>query len=204
MSRYDVNVANTNRHVRFRVEAGNAADRDTGIFLALKGRAPAYPHVGQVTTTPTVNQELAQLRLSLVVRELTRWAPVVGVEVTTDSAGTGFGSAVVLVFEQDESGSFMDSAWLANPTTAKHVVTDIVDELGLPNGSGTGKTKPGLQTLLNGLRTISYDGGTTGPFGTLSAGGAIVLPDGRTTAGAPELSTSAGTTAGLTISYVGM
>lgn len=202
MSRYDVNAANVNRIIRFRVEAANAADRDTGLFLALKGPSSDYPHYGQVTGTPTANQELAQLRLSLVVRALSAYTVPVFVEVATDSAGTGVGSAVVIGFEADRFGAYFNQAWTTNQGLAKHLVTDIVDQLGQP---GAAKTKAGLQSLLDSLATVSYDGGTTGPFGDLSSSGAIVLPDGRTTAGAPVLDNNGGgvADAGLAVAYIG-
>lgn len=211
MSRYDVNAANTNRIIRFRVEAANAADRDAGLFGMLKGRANSYPHYGQLTTTATANQELAQLRTSLVVRALTRYTPAVGVTLADDSAGTGgltaiAGPALIVTFESDEFGAYFNNNWPTDTTVAKHITGNISDTVGT-GGMTTVKTKPGLQSLLDSLYGVSYDGGDTGPFGNLSAGGAVVLPDGQTTSGAPTLDNNGGgvgaTVSGLTITYIG-
>lgn len=206
MSTYDVTAANTNRIVRFIVEPSNVADVDAAIFGILKGPATQYPQYGRLTTTPTANQNLAQLRTSLVARALSAYAILVGVQLANDSVGTGGVTAItapalILSFEVDSQGEFFNNAWTGNVTLPKHKVTAITDTLGV-GGMTTPKTKLGLQGLLDTLATVSYDGGTTGPFGTKSATGAIVLPDGSTTAGAPNLSTAAGITSGLKVTYL--
>lgn len=205
---YDVNAANTNRIVRFRVEPTAAADRSAALFGMLQGRAPAYPHYGKLATTPTANQTLAQLRTSYVVRALTRYAIPVGVALVADSAATAgatanFGPALMLTFETDERGEFFNNAWTGNTTLSKHSTAAITDTVGV-GGMTTVKTKLGLQGLLDSLYNVSFDGGTTGLFGMLSASGAIVLPNGATTAGAPPLDSdgAAGVTAGLTVTFV--
>ena len=63
------------------------------------------------------------------------------------------------------------------------------------------KMKHGLQTLLARLATVSFDGGTTGHFGAISSTGAITLPDGQVTAGAPTLA-AGGSPSGLAIAYL--
>ncbi|RMH11253.1 MAG: hypothetical protein D6698_16715, partial [Gammaproteobacteria bacterium] len=77
---------------------------------------------------------------------------------------------------------------------------DITDTIGV--GTYPAKTKPGLQSLLDELANVSYDGGTTGPFGTLSGSGNIVLPDGSTTAAAPTLAAGV-TPSGLKVVWLG-
>lgn len=210
MVRYDVNSANTNRIVRFRVEPANAADADAGMFGIFKGRANSYPFYGQLTGTPTANQELAQLRTNLVSRAVTAYAVLVGIQLADDSFGTGnltanFAPALILSFETDESGVFFDNDWPTDTTGDKHQTTDITDTVGT-GGMTTVKTKDGLQSLIDGLATVSYDGGTTGPFGDLSTTGAIVLPNGQTTAAAPVLDDNGGGVgagvSGLSITYL--
>lgn len=203
MSRYDVNAANTNRIVRFMVEPANAGDANSGLFGILKGAAASYPHYGQLTGTPTANQELAQLRTSLVVRAMSRYTVPVGVALSDDSSGTGgltatAAPALVLTFETDEQGEYFNQLWTGNTTLAKHGTGNIADTLGT-GGMSSPKTKPGLQAIVDLLSTVSYDGGTTGPFGDLSSGGAIVLADGQTTAGAPVLD-NAGAGVGVGVS----
>lgn len=210
IARYDVNNANVNRHVRFKVEAAAAADRDTGIFLALKGDSNQYPFYGQITS-PTGLQEVAQLRLSLVVRALSQYTVPVSVQVSDDSAGTGEGSAVDITFEADEFGAYFNqtgfttgTSWPLNTTLDKHITGDITDTLGT-GGMTTVKTKNGLQSLLDTLGTVSFDGGTTGPFGDLSNGGTVVLRDGTSVTGVPVLDNGGGgatTPSGLTIAFV--
>lgn len=202
MSFYEVNAANTPRLVRFRVE-GNTGATAANLFFFRKGPAAAYPHYGQLATTMTANQQLAQLRATLIVRAVTRYAPLVGLKVIADSASNAAG-ALEIQFETDEMGVFFNNAWPTNTAAAKNVTTDIADTVGV-GGMTTPKTKPGLLNLLNTLSTISYDGGTTGPFGALSNGGAIVLPDGTTTSGAPELDGGVDGThaAGLAITFLG-
>lgn len=214
MSRYDVNSSNTNRHVRFRVESnvtgGSSADADVALFGMLKGHSMGHPSYDQLATTPTANQELAQLRTSLVVRALSAYTKPVGVELADDSAGTGgitanFAPALIITFEVDSQGEYFNQNWTGNTTLAKHVVADITDVLGT-GGMTTPKTKSGLNSLLASLATVSYDGGTTGPFGTLSASGAIVLPNGQTTSSAPTLATAGGVAnnaSGLEVFWIG-
>lgn len=207
IARYDVNNANVNRHVRFKVQSESVGDRDAGLFLSLKGEANVYPFYGQLVGTPTANQELAQLRISLVVRALTIYTIAIGVQVSRDDADTGtpaVGSALNITFEADEFGAYFNQLWTGDQTLAKHLVTDIVDAVGIGGFIGPfagGKTKDGLTTLLDSLATVSFDGGTTGPFGALSTTGAITLPDGQVTAGAPTLA-AGGSPSGLAITYL--
>lgn len=207
MSRYDVSAANTNRQIRFKVEPANVADRNAAVFGMFKGRNGQYPNYGQLTGTPTGVQEVAQLRTSLVVRALTRYAIPVAVSLTADSAGTpgataNFAPALMLTFEQDSTGEFFNNAWVSNTTLDKHLVSNIADTVGI-GGMTAPKTKPGLQALLDSLYSVTYDNGTTGPFGVLSLGGDVTLPNGVLVTGAPVLSTGAGPTAsGLIVTYI--
>jgi len=202
MSRYDSGATNTNRHVRFRVQ-GNTGATAADLFLFLEGNEAQYPQYGRLTTAPTAAQNLAQLRASLVRMALSAYAPIVGFSVEADSAANAAG-ALHVVFEQERMGAFYNDDHTATPSTAAHTVADIVDVIGI-GGMSSVKTKNGLLALLGTLSTVSYDGGTTGPFGTLSGGGAIVLPDGTTTAGALELDGGVDAThaSGLTISFLG-
>ncbi len=201
MSRYDSGALNTNRHVRFRVE-GAGASAQASLFLFVEGNEAQYPHYGRIAS-PTVNQNLAQLRASLVRMALTAYAPLVGFSIEADS-GSHAAGALIVTFEQERIGAFYDNAHTATPATAPHTVADIVDTVGV-GGMSSVKTKDGLLSLLGNLATVSYDGGTTGPFGTLSTSGAIVLPDGTTTSGAPSLAAGVDGTheSGLTITYLG-
>ena len=211
-ARYDVNSANTNRQVTFSVAADGAAIANT--FLALKGPSNSYPHYNQLAGVPTVEQELAQLRLSLAARALTAYAITVGLQVDD---GVAVGGAFRWIAEQDEMGAFynqalpplgvapgVDESWpVQGNAVDKHHVADITDHLGT-GGMTTIKTKPGLQSLLDSLANVSYDGGVTGPFGLLSTGGAIILPDGRSVtvgASAPALPATTNL-AGLEIVFV--
>lgn len=210
MSRYDVNSANTNRHVRLRVEAANAGDADAALFGMNKGRASTYPHYGQLVGTPTANQELAQIRTNYVVRALSNYVKPVGVELAVDSFGTAgstatAGPALIITYEVDEQGELFNQAWTGDQTLDKHLTTDIADTVGV-GGMTAPKTKPGMQSLLDSLATVSFDGGTTGPFGDLSTTGAVVLPNGQTTAGAPVLDNAGGGVpglSGLSVTYIG-
>lgn len=211
MSTYNVNAANTNRTVRFRIEPANAADAVSALFGMFKGKATQYPQYGQLTGTPTANQELAQLRTDRVIRALSAYAIPVGVELADDSFATGggtanFAPALIVTYEQDSTGEFFNNLWPTNTTLDKHLAADITDTVGV-GGMTTTKTKPGLQSLADSLATVSYDAGTTGPFGDLSAGGAIVLPDGQTTAGAPVLDNAGGGVgagiSGLSVTFIG-
>jgi hypothetical protein len=213
-ARYDVNNANVNRHVRFNVTADTPVDNT---FLALKGPASAYPFYNQIAGVPTVEQELGQLRLSLVARALTAYAITVSLRVDDGVLGANPGQGLFWTVEQDEMGAFfnqalpplgatpgVDESWpLQGNTVDKHHTADITDRLGT-GGMTTIKTKPGLQSLVNSLATVSYDGGTTGPFGALSITGTIVLPDGRvvtTGAAAPALPVAGALVAGLAVTW---
>ena len=211
-ARYDVNNANTNREVTFNIEplAGPIANT----FLALKGPSNSYPHYNQIAGVPTVEQELSQLRLNLAARALTAYAITVGIRVID---ATAIGGQFKWTAEQDEMGAFFNQAlpplaagpgvsesWpVEGDTVDKHHVEDITDRLGT-GGMTTIKTKPGLQSLLDSLFSVSYDGGVTGPFGALSAGATITLPDGRVVtvgAAAPALPAGAGLS-GLAITWL--
>lgn len=205
ISRYDINNANVNRHVRFRIEDDNVGGGTANTFLALKGPANVYPFYNQVSGVPTVEQELGQLRLNLVIRALSVYTIPVSVQVDHDGAGT------YLVFEADEFGAYFNQnaftvageSWPLDATDDKHHVLDIVDRLGT-GGMTTVKTKNGLQSLMNTLATVSFDGGTTGPFGDISNTGVIILPDGRsvtTGAAAPALPDN-GQASGLAVTWV--
>lgn len=216
----DANNANTNRHVRFLVEAETSTAAD--LFVALQGPQNAYPYYGKIQA-PTLAQELAQLRLSLITRILTRWAILVGVQVATDTAANA-GGALILTYEQDEMGVFYDNAWGSAPGVAdKHseegspgvgVAGEITDTVGV-GGLVTGpKGKPGLQQLLDlEAATVTYDGGQSGPFGTLSytggtgtntRAGDVELPDGRVVPVAQvlPLDIGGGAASGLTVSFL--
>jgi len=212
-ARYDVNNANVNRHVRFLVEAGGAPISNT--FAVLKGPANVYPFYNQVAGVPTVEQELAQLRVNLVARALTAYTITVSLQVVSATGENNTG--LQWTVEQDEMGAYfnqalpplgaspgVDQSWpLEGNTVDKHHVEDITDRLGT-GGMTTIKTKPGLQSLVNTLASVSYDGGTTGPFGVLSTTGAIILPDGRsvtTGAAAPALPIAAGQASGLVVTW---
>ena len=202
MGVYDVSSANTNRIVRFRVEPAHLDSANTALFGILKGRNDSYPNYGRLTTVSTANQELAALRLSLVARALSRYAILVGVKLVADAHGTAntqanFGPAVELSFETNERGEFYNNAWApgalgnvdkhlpgASATGASGTYADTVGV----GGMTTPKTKPDLNAILASLATVSYDGGTTGPFGAISSTGNITLPGGAVTAAAPILS----------------
>jgi hypothetical protein len=209
-ARYDVNAANTNREVTFTVAADAGAIAET--FLSLKGAASSYPHYNQIAGVPTVEQELGQLRYNLAARALTAYAITVGLRISDAVAANG---TLVWTAEQDEMGAFfnqalpplgtapgVDESWPVDTTVDKHHVEDITDRLGT-GGMTTVKTKPGLQSLLDALGNVSYDGGLTGPFGLLSAGGTVTLPDGRvvTTGGAAPALPATTNFAGLTIVF---
>jgi hypothetical protein len=210
-ARYDVNSANTNRQVTFSVAADGGAIAET--FLAMKGPSNSYPHYNQLAGVPTVEQELAQLRLSLVARALTAYAITVSLQVAADGSGFNW------VAEQDEMGAFfnqalpplgtapgVDESWpLQGNAVDKHHVEDITDRLGT-GGMTTIKTKPGLQSLVDSLATVSYDGGVTGPFAndTWPTTTTVTLPDGRVVtlgATAPGLVVGA-SASGLIVSFV--
>jgi len=187
----DAANSNENRHVTFIVEpivGEHAAD----LLVSLSGPNTHYPRYGKIQA-PTLLQELAQLRLSLITRVATQYAILVGVQVVDNTSADANG-AVRLTFETDRSGVFYRNAW--GPTVVgggsaadKHSEADIVDTVGIGGLVGGAKTKPGLLTSLQtDLATVSYDGGVTNVFG---AAGNITLPDGRVAAGA--LAFTAGT-----------
>ncbi|RME09998.1 MAG: hypothetical protein D6816_03800 [Bacteroidetes bacterium] len=201
---YQVSGSNTNRQVTFRIEPTNAADANAAMFGMFRGVRTQAPLVGRQTTVPTANEKLAQLRTNLVVLAVSRLAVVTGLRFVDDVHGTGgitanYGPALEVTFETDGHGTFQVDGWELNPTAAKQTVADITDGIG-SGGSAFIKTKPGLQSVIDALKDVSYDGGVTGPFGALSTSGNIVLPDGDTTAGAPVLST--GANAGLSVVFV--
>ncbi len=202
---YQAGASNVNRQVTFRIQPTAAGDANSAMFAFLKGVDNNTPLVGAQTSAPTANQLLAQLRTNKVMEALRHHAVIVGARLVDDSNGTGgltanYGPALEVTFETDDKGTFQVAGWESNPTSAKQSPADITDTLGI-GGSIFVKTKPGLQSSLDALKDVSYDGGTTGPFGTLSASGNIVLDDGTTTAGAPKLSTP-GAGSGLTITFV--
>lgn len=205
MSFYDVNAANTANYVLFRVEPVTALERNAAIFGMRVGSETEYPH-RNIDTSVSANEELAQVRTNLVVRALSQYAVPQVVRLAQDSASTGLsanaGSALIIGFETARTGIFANPAYVrGTASTPRQIVTNISDSVGV-GGMSSPKTKNGLQALLDSLYNVSYDGGTTGPFGTLSASGAIVLPSARTSAGAPALSTAGGVTSGLTISFL--
>lgn len=198
---YDVGTTNYARTMRFRVQ-GHGGSAAANIFLILKGASSQYPYYGAIQN-PTANQVLAQLRVSMVVRALARYAPPVLVEVGADSSSNAAG-ALFIAFETDQMGVYNNPAWETSTANPKGITTDITDSVGT-GGMSVVKTKDGLAKMLAGLATLSYDGGTTGPFGALSTTGNIVLPDGSTTSGAPSLATGvgAGFESGLEVAYIG-
>lgn len=198
----DANTANTNRHVRFKVEPQDAGDYAAYLFASLKGYNAFYPFYGQIKE-PTTDQELAQLRLSLVTRVLTRYAILVGVQLAADT-GTNDDGAVILTYEQDEMGVFYNNDWGSNAdpyATDKHSAGDIVDTVGTGGLVSGPKTKDGLNSSLDDLANVSYDDGVTGPFGALSTSGNITLPSGEVTSGSPTLA-AGGTPSGLQVTYL--
>ncbi len=217
IARYDVNNANVNRQVRFHIERDAGPVANT--FLSLKGPANVYPFYNQIAGVPTVEQELGQLRLNLVQRAISVYTITVALQVRDSGGETN--SGLDWVVEQDEMGAYfnqalpplggpgapgVDQSWpVSGNAVDKHHVADIVDRLGTGGMPLGPKTKPGLQSLLDSLGTVSFDGGTTGPFGDLSDVGAIILPDGRsvtTGAAAPILPDAPGAFSGLTITWL--
>lgn len=190
----DANNANTNREVSFDVEpVGGEQLADT--FLALQGPATAYPYYGKIQN-PTAAQQLAQLRLSLVTRVLSRWAILVGVRVREDTSSNANG-AIRLTYEQDEMGVFFNNNWPLNPTgVPKHSeegtpgvapAGEISDTVGI-GGMNAPKSKPGLIDLCADLDSVTYDGGASFVFNTFA--GNITLPDGTVATGSAALTGS--------------
>jgi len=189
----DANNANTNRIVRFDVTAGGGATPAADMFVALQGPNYNYKHYGKVQN-PTQAQILAQLRLSLITRSLSRYAILVGVQVADQGAGAG--SAARLEFETDRTGVYYNNDWSTNQAVDKDIVIDIADTVGV-GGMTTPKTKAGLQTMLDELAAVSYDDGVTFIFGTDSTAG-VTLPDGTTATG-PSL--AGGANSGLVVTW---
>src|SRR5262245_31672815 len=109
MSNYDVSAANTNRHTRFFVEPNAAADKVANVFRLSNGVSPSYPFYGRDTDI-SANEELQQLRVSLIVRAMSAYAPVVGVQLANNSDGEANG-AIIVTFETWDSGVFFRNAW---------------------------------------------------------------------------------------------
>jgi len=175
MSRYDVNNANANRLVKFRIDTGAA-----GNLGLIKGTSSFYPHYDQLTTIPTAVQEIAQLRVNALVRAVSVYTVPVGVEV--DSTGQW----VDVSFEVAREGEYYDNA------SATYSSGDITDTLGV-GGMATVKTKDGLQTLAtNALATTE---GTNGASGVTLFSANPTLADGTTTTGVAAVST-------VTVTYV--
>ncbi len=193
----DANNANVNRIVRFDIFVTDNVTDDDDIFASLQGPSYNYKHYGK-TQDATQAQILAQLRLSLITRSLSRYAILVGVQVA--DAGTGAGSGVVIEFETDRSGVFYNDLWSSDQSTAlgKHLVTDIADTVGT-GGMSAPKTKDGLQSMLDDLGAVSYDDGLTFIFGTDSTAG-VTLPDGTTATG-PDLTFSGTNLSGLVVTW---
>lgn len=209
VDRYDANSANVNRQITFRVAPDAADPTAVGTFLALKGPANQYPHYHQIQGATDI-QELAQLRLSLVVRAMTTYAIPVGVHV--DPAN---GEWVDIKYEQDEMGVFFNQDWTGNPALPKHAddgtpaagtadwITDTVGVGGMPRGP---KEKRGLNLLLAELATVSFDGGTSTIFGNPGGASNVTLPDGSVVgigvAGVPALVAGA-YASGLVATWIG-
>lgn len=192
----DGNSANTNRLSSFIVTADIAGGVTAvpDIFLSLQGQNDHYKHFGKINN-PTQAQILAQLRLSLLTRVMSRYSILVG--VTVGSVGADLNAGVRLAYETDRTGIYHNVAWDTDQTQDKELVTDIVDVRGV-GGMNFPKTKPGLQTMLDDLGTVSYDGGLTFVFGTDATLG-VTLPDGTTATG-PSLAGSAGAS-GLLVAW---
>jgi len=194
----DANNANVNRIVRFDITANGVAGAvpAADMFAALEGPNSYYKHYGKVQN-PTAAQELAQLRLSLITRSLSRYAILVGVQVADQGAGAG--SAVRLEFETDRSGVFYRDGWSTDQVAPKNIVTDIVDTVGTGGMPYGPKTKAGLQSMLDDLAAVSYDDGVTFIFGSDSSTG-VTMPDGTTATG-PSLEDSVAGSSGLVVTW---
>lgn len=218
IARYDVNSANVNREVTFRVEGTNGTEdggatldnRAADIFFAAQGEANQYPFYGRVTDL-TLAQELAQLRLNLVVRAMSVYTVPVAIRVVADSTGTNDAGAILVTYEADEFGAYFNQlgftagvSWPLDTSLPKHHTGDITDILGTGGMPFGPKTKDGLNTLVQNLGGVSFDGGTSSPFGALSTGD-ITLPDGRVVpdADAPDLDDGASTVflSGLAVTF---
>ncbi len=189
----DGNTANTNRLSSFIVTAELPGTAGADIFLSLVGPNDHYKHYGKINN-PTQAQVLAQLRLSLLTRVMSRYAILVGVSV--GSVGSDANAGVRLEYETDRSGPFHNVLWDTDQTQDKELVADIVDVRGV-GGMNFPKTKPGLQTILDELGAVSYDDSATFIFGTNATLG-VTLPDGTTATG-PSL--AGGGASGLLIAW---
>ena len=198
IARHDVHAANSNRHVTFSVADAGGPTANT--FFQLRPN-PHYPPYHALAGAPTDEQELGQLRMNLVVRALSAYTVPVRIEVNAAL------DTLLLTFEADEHGAFFNQraftvggeSWPLDATDDKHHVEDITDFLGTGGMPLGPKTKDGLQSLADSLNAVSFDGGTTGPFGALSGGATITLPSGvvvTTGVAAPTLA------AGLTVAWV--
>lgn len=194
----DANNANTNRIVRFDiavdltgiVPSGAPVVNDqvtdaSDIFASLQGPNYNYKHYGKVQN-PTQAQILAQLRLSLITRSLSRYAILVGVQLA--DAGAETSNAVRLEFETDRTGVFYNNDWSTDQSVDKNIVADIADTVGT-GGMNAPKTKAGLQKMLDELAAVSYDDGVTYVFGWDSSAG-VTLPDGTSATGPSLASTN--------------
>jgi hypothetical protein len=170
MSTYDVSSTNTNRAVKFRIDTAAAA-----MLGMLKGNSSSYPNYGQLTTAPTGDQQLAQLRTSALVRAVSAYSVPVGIEVDAT------GQFVDVTFEVSEQGEFFNQAATDGVTVPTHLAIDIVDTLGV-GGMTTTKTKPGLQTLATAALTATT--GTDGAGTTLFDGATVLAGGVATTLGA--------------------
>ena len=180
----DANNANTNRIVRFDISAEVPGTAGGDIFASLQGPNYNYKHYGKVQN-PTQTQILAQLRLSLVTRALSRYAILVGVQVAENAAAA---DTLRLEFETDRTGVFYNNVWSTDQSVDKNIVDPIADTVGI-GGMNSPKTKPGLQQMLDELAGVTYDDGVTFIFGTDALTG-VTLPDGTTATG-PDLTSTA-------------
>ena len=208
----DANNANTNRIVRFDITVNTAAynvNTNPGggavdasdIFAALEGPNYNYKHYGKVQN-PTQAQILAQLRLSLVTRTLSRYAILVGVQVADVTTSGETSNALRLEFETDRTGVYYNNDWSTDQSVDKNIVTDIADTVGT-GGMNSPKTKAGLQTMLDELASVSYDDGVTYIFGFDSTAG-VTLPDGTSATGpslAPSTILSPPVASGLVVTW---
>jgi len=179
MSRYDVTGTNSPLTTKFRIDAGAG-----GALGLLKGNFTTYPHYGQLSTAPTADEELKQLRVNALVRAVSVYTIPVAVEVDPT------GQWVDVTFEAAQQGEFFDNA-STSTNTPNYVVTDITDTLGV-GGMTTTKTKSGLQTLATAA--LATTEGTDGA-GTTLFDGSTVLADGTT----PTLAA----VSTVTVTYVG-
>ncbi|RMH15890.1 MAG: hypothetical protein D6698_10530, partial [Gammaproteobacteria bacterium] len=126
---------NNTRVVKVRIEA-DPGETNAELFKDIR-------YMSNVTD----NDKLAQLRMDLVVQAMRNLATVEGVRLVQDGAGTAAtqyaGPALEVTFTTWEYGTFDNEQ-------------DITDTIGV--GTYPAKTKPGLQSLLDELANVSYDG----------------------------------------------